>query len=139
MTAQTTTGTTPSRTVRRRASVALVALLLAAIVLEAIKHNTGYWQIAAFGLAPDLSLFYGASKGLAKGQLHPRAVGADNLTHRLWGPAAVLTVAAFGAAFGLAGIGFLIGALAWAFHIALDRAIGYGMRTHDGFQRPQTA
>ena len=32
-------------------------------------------------------------------------------------------------------LGFLIGALAWAFHVALDRAVGYGLRTRDGFQR----
>ena len=33
-------------------------------------------------------------------------------------------------------LGYLVGALAWAFHISLDRALGYGLRTRDGFQRP---
>ena len=68
---------------------------------------------------------------MQKGQLHPRAVGAYNLMHRFWGPLVVFALAAFG----LVGLGFLIGALAWAFHVALDRAIGYGLRTRDGFQR----
>ena len=36
---------------------------------------------------------------------------------------------------GLIGIGFGIGALAWGAHIALERALGYGLRTPDGYQR----
>jgi len=36
---------------------------------------------------------------------------------------------------GALGIGWFIGGLAWAFHIALDRSLGYGLRTADGFQR----
>ena len=31
--------------------------------------------------------------------------------------------------------GYVIGALAWAFHVALDRTVGYGLRTSDGFRR----
>jgi hypothetical protein len=110
----------------------LAALLLAALVLEAVEHATGYWQIAAFGLGPDLALFYGAGRGLAKGQLHPRAVPLYNLVHRFWGPIALAALASFG----LIPLGFLVGALAWAFHVALDRTLGYGLRTRDGFQRP---
>jgi hypothetical protein len=132
MTSQTTTSIAPRLALGRFVYATLAALLLTAIVLDAFTHGAGYWQIAAFGTAPDLSLFYGASKGLAKGQLHSRAVGLYNLMHRFWGPLAMLVLAAFG----LIGLGFLIGALAWAFHIALDRAIGYGLRTPDGFPRP---
>ena len=131
MTSQTTISIAPRPRLARTAYATLAALLLAAIVFEAFTSGTGYWQIAAFGLGPDLALFYGASTGLAKGQLHPRAVGAYNVMHRFWGPAAMLGLVAFG----LIGVGFLIGALAWAFHVALDRAIGYGLITHDGFQR----
>jgi uncharacterized protein DUF4260 len=29
----------------------------------------------------------------------------------------------------------LAAALAWAVHVSLDRAIGYGLRTPEGFQR----
>ena len=131
MTSQTIASLVRRPALGRLAYATLAALLLTAIAFEAFTHGTGYWQMAAFGFAPDLTLFYGAGKGLARGQLHPRAVGAYNLLHRFWGPLAMFAVAAFG----LIGPGFLIGALAWAFHVALDRAIGYGLRTPDGFQR----
>jgi hypothetical protein len=39
------------------------------------------------------------------------------------------------ASFDLVPLGFFVGGLAWCFHISLDRAIGYGLRTRDGFQR----
>jgi hypothetical protein len=109
----------------------LCALIVAAIALELARRGGGYRQLAAFGLAPDLALVLGASTGLARGQLHPRAVTAYNLLHRFWGPAALgtLTIA------GVLPASFLIGALAWALHVALDRAVGYGLRTRDGFQR----
>jgi hypothetical protein len=107
------------------------ALLVAAMVVEAITHSS-YWQIAAFGIGPDLALLYGAGRDLAQGQLHPRAVGVYNLVHRFWGPLALGAAAALG----IVPIGFLVGALTWAFHVALDRALGYGLRTRDGFQRP---
>ena len=115
----------------RLAYAALAALLVAAIVLEIVKHGTGYRQLALFGLGPDLALFYGASPGLARGQLHPRAVRAYNLAHRFAGP---LVLAAL-AGSGVLPIGYLAGALAWALHISVDRAVGYGLRTRDGFQR----
>ena len=70
----------------------LAALLLASIAALAIRRSTGYWQIAAFGFAPDVALFYGAGRGLAHGQIHPRAVGAYNAVHRFWGPIALATL-----------------------------------------------
>jgi hypothetical protein len=107
----------PHRSQRMRVTYAgLCALIVAAIALELARRGGGYRQLAAFGLAPDLALVLGASTGLARGQLHPRAVTAYNLLHRFWGPAA-------------------LGTLAWALHVALDRAVGYGLRTRDGFQR----
>ena len=128
----TTTTTQPRAMTGRVAFAVLAALLLALIAAEAIKHSTGYWQIAAFGFGPDLALFYGAGRGLAHGQIHPRAVGLYNTVHRFWGPIALATLAALG----VLSVGFLIGALTWAFHVALDRALGYGLRTRDGFRRP---
>jgi len=88
-------------------------------------------QLAAFLIGPDLALSFGVGRGLAKGQLHPRAVPLYNALHRLWGPAALVAFTA------LAGLsrGYLVGAAAWALHIALDRTVGYGLRTRDGFQR----
>ena len=62
-------------------------------------------------------------------QLHPRAVRLYNALHSYGGPA-LLAVAAIVVPFS-----YVIGALAWAFHISWDRALGYGMRTRDGFQR----
>ncbi|MGH3016574.1 MAG: DUF4260 family protein, partial [Gaiellaceae bacterium] len=92
---------------------------------------TALWQFFAFGAAPDLALLLGAGAGLAQGQLHPRAVGIYNALHRVWGP---LLLAALVAA-GVLGTGFLVGALAWGLHIAIDRVAGYGLRTPDGFGR----
>jgi hypothetical protein len=122
----------PHRSQRMRVTYAgLCALIVAALGLELARRGGGYGQLAAFGLAPDLALALGTATGLARGQLHPRAVTAYNLLHRFWGPAALgmLTVA------GVLPASFVIGALAWALHVALDRAVGYGLRTRDGFQR----
>jgi hypothetical protein len=110
---------------------ALAALLLVAIAFAIARHGTGYWQLAAFGLGPDLALLAGVGVGLQKGQLHPRAVPLYNLVHRYWGPLALAAAAALA----LLPLGFLVGALAWGLHVSLDRAVGYGLRTRDGFQR----
>jgi uncharacterized protein DUF4260 len=110
----------------------LTAALLAFALFELVEHSTGWWQFFAFGAAPDLALLLGAGPGLAKGQLHPRAVPLYNAVHRYWGPAALALVAIAGPL----GLGYFVGALAWAVHISLDRASGYGLRTRDGFQRP---
>jgi hypothetical protein len=90
------------------------------------------WLPAAAGmLAPDLALLFGAGSGLEKGQLHPRAVPLYNAVHRFWGPAALLVAAAAG----VLGTGWLVAGIAWALHVALDRSLGYGLRTREGFQR----
>jgi hypothetical protein len=119
-------------TARRLAYAALTVGLLAAIVVEVTEHGTGYWQLAVFGLGPDVALFAGVGAGLEKGQLHPRAVPLYNLLHRYWLPAGLLVLASLG----LVPLGFFVGGLAWALHISLDRAVGYGLRTRDGYQRP---
>ena len=109
---------------RRIAYAALAAGLLAAC----LTVEGPWWHAVAFGLAPDLALLGGIAPGLARGQLHPRAVSFYNALHTFAGPAIV------GVAFVLAGIS-LLGPLAWALHIAVDRTMGYGLRTRDGFQR----
>jgi hypothetical protein len=120
-----------SRSARRIAYAALAAALLALLVLELVRQSTGWWQLAAFGAGPDVALLLGIGSGLARGQLHPRAVPLYNALHRFWGPLAL------GAVTLAAGLprGYLVGAFAWALHIAVDRAVGYGLRTRDGFQR----
>jgi hypothetical protein len=106
--------------VARLAYGALAALLLAALVLK------GTWTPALIGLiGPDIALAFGGGSGLERGQLHPRAVGFYNLLHRFWLPALLLP---------LGGAWLVIG-LAWAAHVAVDRAMGYGLRDAAGHQR----
>lgn len=119
------------RSYRRLGYGLLAVALLGLIVLEYARHTVGWWPPVAFGAGPDLALLLGASPGLARGQLHPRAVPLYNLLHRFWGPLA-LGVAAVAAGLSAA---WVVGALAWALHVAIDRAVGYGLRTPDGFQR----
>jgi Domain of unknown function (DUF4260) len=109
----------------------LAAFLLAATVFEVSTQGTGLWQAVAFGLGPDLALFAGLGANLEKGRLHPRAVGLYNLVHRLWLPLGLVLFAALG----LVSLGFLVGGLAWCFHVSLDRTVGYGLRDRDGYQR----
>jgi hypothetical protein len=116
----------------RRAVAAVGALiLLTAAVAVALDAGTGWWQLGIFLIAPDVALLAGAGRGLERGQLHPRAVALYNALHRPIGPA-LLAVAALT---GVLGVGYLVGALAWACHVSLDRAVGYGLRTREGFQR----
>jgi hypothetical protein len=126
---------TPASATRRQVSRAFYATLCASLVLATVlelsRRGTGYWQIPAFAVAPDIALFYGVGPGLAKGQLYPRAVGLYNGLHRFWGPLALGMLAVASLIPG----GYLVGALTWAFHIALDRAIGYGLRGSDGYER----
>jgi hypothetical protein len=92
---------------------------------------TGLWQFFAFGAMPDIALLLGIGSGLTPGQLHPRAVPLYNALHHPAGPlalAGVVLAASLPA-------GYLVGAFAWALHIAVDRIAGYGLRTPDGFQR----
>lgn len=114
---------------RRGLFAVLTTLFLAAAITGAIVLGTGWWQLFAFGLGPDVALLAGVGAGLAKGQLHPRAVPLYNALHSYWGPA-LLALAAV-----VLPAGYLVGALAWGFHISLDRTVGYGKRTRDGFQR----
>jgi Domain of unknown function (DUF4260) len=115
---------------RRIAYGALTALFLAAAGYELATDGAGWWQFFVFGAGPDLALFLGVGRNLEKGQLHPRAVPVYNALHRYWGPAALALLSIVLPA------GYLVGALAWATHISLDRCVGYRLRTPDGFQRP---
>jgi hypothetical protein len=121
----------PIRRWRRPAYALLAVSLLAAVVAAVTEGTAEWWMAVAFGLGPDIALIVGASPALEKGQLHPRAVPLYNLLHRFWGPVVLGAVAATG----LIPSAFLVGALAWAFHIALDRSVGYELRAADGFQR----
>ena len=120
----------PARAPGRRAAYgALAAVLLAAAIAMPIASGGGWWLLFVFILGPDLALLLGISSKIEQGRLHPRAVRLYNALHSYWGPA-LLAVAAV-----VLPLGALIGALAWAFHISLDRRLGYGKRTPEGFQR----
>jgi hypothetical protein len=121
--------TRPASEIARHAAYGTAAVLLIATALELALRNGGWWQLAAFGIGSDLALFAGFGAGLETGRLHPRAVPLYNALHSYWAPALLAL-----AALALPG-GYLVGALAWAFHISLDRAIGYGKRTPEGFPR----
>jgi len=107
-----------------------VALLGAAVAVVAATDATWGW-VAATAMAPDVALLPGIGRGLARGQLHPRAVPLYNALHRPAGPIVLMALASLG----IVGAGPAAAALAWGFHIAMDRAAGYGLRTRDGLQR----
>jgi hypothetical protein len=113
----------------RIAYAALTTVLIAALALEVAVTDTPWWRVVVFLLGPDIALFLGIGSGLEKGQLHPRAVPLYNALHRYWGPAA-LAVASI-----VLPEGWLAAALAWALHVSVDRTVGYGLRTREGFQR----
>jgi hypothetical protein len=116
----------------RRTGYALAALgLLLAAIGIAHGAGTGWWQLVVFAAAPDLGLLAGAGRGLERGQLHPRAVPLYNTLHRLVGPAVLAAVVVAASL----GTGWLVAALAWGFHVCLDRAVGYTLRTREGFLR----
>jgi hypothetical protein len=121
-----------SRSQRRLGYAILAAALVALILLVYARETVGWWPVVVFALAPDIPLFLGVGRGLERGRLHPRAVPLYNAVHRFWGPLA-LGAAAVAASLPSA---WLVAALAWAIHIAIDRAVGYGLRASDGFQRP---
>lgn len=119
----------PSRSRRLLAGIT-AALTGTAIAALLRATGEGSWHVAAFAGMPDIALLVGIAPGLAKGQLHPRAVPLYNALHHPAGPIALALASLLGL-----GPSWLAGALAWATHIAIDRAVGYGPRTAEGFQR----
>lgn len=106
-------------------AIAFAGLLIAALLTAGPET----WQMWAFLIGPDVALLAGVSPGLQHGQLHPRAVRLYNALHVLAGPIAL------GVASIWLGPAWLAGALAWAAHVSVDRAAGYGLRDRDGLIR----
>ena len=106
----------------------IASLLGAGVAAAYVAGSPGWWQLAAFGLGPDLALLLGIDPSLERGRLHPRAVPLYNLLHH---PALPAGLAALAVA-GVVPRALLAGALVWGLHIAVDRAAGYGPRTPDG-------
>ena len=122
-----------ARTVTRRLAWLAVGLAAATLtVIQVSRHGSGALALAVtFAVAPYLTMLIGASRKLAREQLAPSAVPFYNTAHRLWGPLLLLAAGAIwpGSAVVLAG------GLAWLAHVGLDRGLGFGLRTPEGFQR----
>ena len=115
----------------KRLAYLLLGLLAAGLAFATVlTQHAGWGQLIVFAIAPDVALLVGSAPGLARGQIHPRAVPLYNAVHRLWAPAFLVAVA-----FLLASPGWLAGGLAWIAHIAFDRSLGFGLRSPEGFQR----
>ncbi|MFF9273794.1 DUF4260 family protein [Streptomyces griseosporeus] len=131
-------GATRSSTSRpvRLAWALLAAFLLVWTVFEAVKHAGWVIPLALLGFVlPDLSFFVGASGPHQHGQLPAGTVRVYNPLHRPIVPIVVMAIpAALADGPGDNAAPFTFG-LAWLLHIALDRSLGYGLRTADGWQR----
>lgn len=121
---------------RMRASVATVpariavAVVLAGVLAWLLVEWPGAWPWAvAMLLIPDIPLLAGLHHDGTPGRLNPRAVPAYNALHMYFGPVLLAVCAvALGPSAGVA-------AAAWGLHIAVDRALGFGLRTRAGDQR----
>ena len=114
----------PTTLLTRALHAALVALLIVVAVREGVGDEALFWAAL---VTPDLALIGAFADG--PGRLHASAVPRYNAGHAWWGPLAVAVLA-------LTLVPVLAPvALGWALHVAIDRALGYGLRTRDGFQR----
>lgn len=119
------------RTIQRHSRLIWVAIAVVLIPLVIwLARDQGHgWIALAFGLMPDISLLYGMSPSLNKGQIHPRAVPLYNILHSAGGPLVTILAGLSGPAPGW----MLVAGLAWLAHVAFDRAIGYGLRDKNGY------
>jgi hypothetical protein len=133
---------------RRLVWLAIAAALTVLAIYEVAVHDLGPVPIVVFGSLPDLSLLAGIGQPHEPGQRPPRAVPGYNLAHSL-SPVALIAVALaallairvqtatpqeFEAARHVPLIGYVAG-VAWLAHVALGRALGFGLRTASGWQR----
>ena len=118
-----------------------LGLGLAALAFGGLEvANHGPWALALlilFLIAPDLAFFVGLKQAreMERGQLPPVAVPWYNAAHRAWGPALLLVAYAVSP---LTWALLFAAGLGWLAHIALDRSMGYGLRSAAGFQRHGT-
>jgi hypothetical protein len=126
-------GAAAARSVAHRLPwLALGLFATAFAVFEVAKHGSGALALTiAFALAPDLAMLIGANRRLARGQLAPAAVPFYNALHRVWGPLTLLVACTFW----IDSAPLFTGGLAWLARIGLDRSLGFGLRTPQGFQR----
>lgn len=123
-----------------RASWTVLAVaLLGFAIFESVKYG---WVAAAvviaFAVMPDVALI-GAFR--EPGLMRPSHVRLYNLLHTPWIPLALIavsiTVPLPPLGLGLrGGLQLFLAGLAWLLHIAIDRAVGYGLREPGGSIRP---
>ncbi|WP_017615508.1 DUF4260 family protein [Nocardiopsis salina] len=97
------------------------SLIAAGIVMAMIVWGQPWWLLLAAFLAFDLS---------ALGYLANQRVGAlfYNVVHNHTAPAALVTAWAGLQLGGVDTVWPLLLAACWAFHVAVDRALGYGLK-----------
>lgn len=100
------------------------AAVAVAILVAVIVAGGPWWLLFALFLVFDLS---------AVGYLRSPRLGAltYNLVHSYVGPALIAVAYLVLAATGIPLPWLLITAACWAFHVAVDRAIGYGLKLQD--------
>lgn len=96
-------------------------LVAVAIVIAVIAWGQPWWWLLAAFLAFDLS---------ALGYLVNQRLGAlcYNLVHNYTAPAALIAVWATLQLGGGGADGMVLAAACWGFHVAVDRALGYGLK-----------
>lgn len=113
-----------TNTVQRIEAGGVAALAVVAIV---VLYPAWWWMILAAFLLFDLSMV---------GYLRSARSGAAsyNAVHNLAAPA-IVAIAAFvtQSEWPTASMALGILACAWAFHVGVDRALGYGLKTPEGF------
>ncbi|QKG26887.1 DUF4260 family protein [Actinomadura verrucosospora] len=122
--------------VRRGAWAANGLFWSAFAVLEAVNHGWVAGGVAAaFFIAPDLTFLAGVrdAQTVQPGQLPARAVPYYNAAHRALVPLAFMVLYTVTPPMQWAPL--FAGLCGWMAHISIDRAVGYGLRTKDGFQR----
>ncbi|WP_149257125.1 DUF4260 family protein [Actinomadura sp. K4S16] len=123
------------RIVRRAAWFAGALFWAAFAVLEGVNHGWPAVILAlTFFVVPDLAFLAGLreARTVEPGQLPPRAVPYYNSLHRALVPFALMVVYTVTPLNWAPIFAALCG---WMAHISFDRALGYGLRTKDGFQR----
>lgn len=103
------------------------AIALAAVVAVVAVHPGWWWMLLVAFLAFDVSML---------GYVHSPRAGATtyNLVHNYAFPAAA-AAAGFALATASPTASTVMGVLAcaWAFHVGVDRALGYGLKLPDSF------
>lgn len=102
-------------------------LVAVAILVAFVVTGAGWWWPLVAFLAFDLS---------ALGYLAGPRVGAAayNVVHSYLAPAALATAGLVLGSVGIDGFWPLFVAGLWAFHVAADRALGYGLKLVEGFE-----